>query len=161
MKKDAMKSARVELPASVWHAVERVAKRRNLSVQAAVRSAVGAAFIGEGLPGVRRDRGQKDDGGKLAWHLLSLDAVHEFVRVLQFGAYEKPRPDGSRGYGANNWELVDGARKRYYDAALRHLTEWYGGRERDPESGRHTLAHAMCCVAFLLALDLRGKLGPR
>lgn len=76
-----------------------------------------------------------------------------------FGAYGKPRSDGSKGYGENNWELVAGARRRYYDAVFRHLTEWYEGRGADPESGLHPLAHALCDVAFLLALDLRGKLG--
>lgn len=108
-------------------------------------------------PEVRRDVGQKDSKGKLAWRLLPLDAVEEVVRVLMFGAWEKVRPDGSKGYGANNWERVENAADEYYDAAVRHLTEWRKGRVEDPESKRHVLAHAVCATLFVLALELRGK----
>jgi hypothetical protein len=59
--------------------------------------------------------------------------------------------------GAHNWALVPNARERYFNAAMRHLNAYfYKGETRDAESGLHTLAHAACCVVFLLALDLRG-----
>jgi fermentation-respiration switch protein FrsA (DUF1100 family) len=93
--------------------------------------------------------GAKDDGGKLRWSLLPLDALREIVRVLMKGA-DKYTPGG--------WEHVDSARDRYYDAALRHLTAWFEGERLDPEFGTHHLANACCCVLFLLALSLRGKI---
>ena len=97
--------------------------------------------------------GQKHDAGKLCWSLLPFDAVREVVRVLEKGA-EK--------YEAGNWVHVPGARDRYFDAALRHLTAWYEGERSDPEWNLHHLAHATCCTLFLLALSLRGKIdGPR
>lgn len=103
------------------------------------------------------ERGAKEDGGKLQWRLFPFDALKEVGRVLMWGAYERPRADGTKGYGANNWEHVPNARDRYFDALLRHAVGWYCGEERDAESGIHTLAHAGCCLLFLLALDLRAR----
>ncbi len=93
------------------------------------------------------DVGRKNDQGKLKWSLLPLDAMREVVRVLMGGASK---------YAPNNWVHVPGARDRYFDAAIRHLTAWYEGERNDEEWGLHHLAHACCCVIFLLALDLRG-----
>lgn len=98
--------------------------------------------------------GRKDDHGKLPWSLLPLDAVQEILKVLHWGAYEKkPVP-----YGPDNWQGVENAEERYYNAAMRHLTDWWkyrnGRSVNDDESGFHILAHAACCVIFLLWFDL-------
>lgn len=93
--------------------------------------------------------GVKNDEGKLRWSLVPLDAMREVVRVLMGGA-DKYAPD--------NWVHVEDARRRYFDAAVRHLTEWYDGERNDPEWGLHHLAHASCCTLFLLALSLRGSI---
>lgn len=106
-----------------------------------------------------KDTGQKDDGGKLQFSLVPWDALKEIIRVLMWGAYERPRSDGSKGYGPNNWELVADARKRFFDALIRHATDWYMGERNDRDSGLHHLGHAGCCLLFLLALALRGKFG--
>lgn len=55
--------------------------------------------------------------------------------------------------GADNWKTVPDARRRYYDAAIRHLTAWWDGERNDPESNLPHLAHAACCIIFLLWLD--------
>lgn len=89
--------------------------------------------------------GRKDDAAKRRWSLLPFAAVARVVDVLEFGA---------RKYAPDGWRSVPGARTRYYDAAMRHLTEWWAGTERDEESGLHHLAHAACCVLFLLALEV-------
>lgn len=102
--------------------------------------------------------GVKSDSGKLEYHLLPRDAVGEVVRVLMYGAYEAPRPDGGSGYGEGNWQHVKNARKRYYNATMRHLTDWMDGEKSDKQSGKSHLAHAACCVLFLLALEMRGTL---
>lgn len=99
--------------------------------------------------------GRKDDGGKLQWWLLPLEPVREVVRVLQWAAFDKEHP-----YPPHNWKLVPNAEQRYYDAAMRHLTSWWeryeaGDKERtDDESGLHSLAHAACCILFLLWFDI-------
>lgn len=52
--------------------------------------------------------------------------------------------------GGNNWRRVEGRRERYFAAAMRHLWAWWTGEERDAETGESHLAHAACCVLFLL-----------
>ena len=89
--------------------------------------------------------GKKYDQGKLRWDLLPIAATREIVRVLTFGADK---------YGAENWCEVDEWRRRYYAAALRHLTSWYEGEKYDQETGIHHLAHAGCCLVFLLTKDV-------
>jgi dATP/dGTP diphosphohydrolase, N-terminal len=107
--------------------------------------------------------GRKDDHGKLPWWLLPLPAVNEILEVLNWAAYKKkPEP-----YGPNNWQHVKDARQRYYDAAMRHMTDWWDRYQRNPhadmsdhESGFHILAHAGCCVLFLLWFELiEAKIG--
>ncbi len=91
--------------------------------------------------------GVKKDTGKAPWSLLPFDALRQVVIVLAAGA---------RKYAARNWEKGV-LWSRYYDAAMRHQTAWWQESERDdPEDGLHHLAHAICCLLFLLAYDLRG-----
>ena len=93
--------------------------------------------------------GAKNDAGKMLWHLVPLDAMRAIILVLMKGA-EK--------YTEGGWEHVERPRDRYYNALLRHVTAWYEGERLDPEFGTHHLANAGCCVLFLLALSLRGKI---
>jgi hypothetical protein len=57
---------------------------------------------------------------------------------------------GKKKYGANNWMKLENAPERYYNALMRHMTAWWGGESIDPESGYSHLAHAGCCLIFLL-----------
>lgn len=82
------------------------------------------------------------------WHLLPWRAVGDVVGVLTYGA---------KKYAPDNWQKVEDWRKRYFAAAVRHLTAWFDGQKIDPESGHHHLAHAGCCVLFLLFLDQKDK----
>lgn len=43
---------------------------------------------------------------------------------------------------------------RMSDAALRHITAWIEGEDKDWESGLSHLAHAICCLTFLLTYQL-------
>jgi hypothetical protein len=70
-----------------------------------------------------------------------MNALEPIVRALEFGA-AKYEPDG--------WKSVPTPRMRYYDALQRHLLAWWNGEVNDPESGEHHLAHAGCCLVFLL-----------
>jgi hypothetical protein len=90
--------------------------------------------------------GVKADAAKPRWSLLPLVSINAIVRVMEFGAQK---------YSVDNWQHVPDARRRYYDAALRHLTAWWAGEENDPESGEHHLAHLGCCVLFLLWFELK------
>lgn len=88
--------------------------------------------------------GQKDDAGKPRWDLLPFAALDDVAAVLEFGA---------RKYAPDGWRKVPGWRWRYLGAALRHLAAFGRGQRLDPESGRPHLAHAACCILFMLELD--------
>jgi hypothetical protein len=93
---------------------------------------------------VAAQAGVKHDAGKLRWHMLPWHALEQVVKVLEAGA---------RKYSEGNWKSVPNARERYFDAAIRHLTAWWGGERLDLETKLPHLAHAGCCVLFLLSLD--------
>jgi hypothetical protein len=102
--------------------------------------------------------GLKYDAGKAPLGLLSTKAMTEVAKVMGFGR-EK--------YAAHNWRNGI-AWSRVYDAAQRHMTSWNDGVDKDPETGLSHLAHAACCIMFLLEyeqthreLDDRYKAPPR
>ena len=92
--------------------------------------------------------GRKDDQGKLDWSLLPLAPIREIIKVLMFGKTK---------YKRDNWQQVDNHRDRYYSAAIRHLTDWYEGRKKDKETKLYSLAHAGCCIIFLLWFDINKR----
>lgn len=87
------------------------------------------------------DTFKKFDDGKPPMGLLPWEALREIAFVLGYGGrkYEDPYNYRKGTY----WS-------RYYDAALRHIYAWIGGEDFDPESGLNHLAHAGCCILFLL-----------
>lgn len=96
--------------------------------------------------------GQKDDSGKIPTHLLPRKALLEVAKVLAWGAYHTPRPDGKKGYGENNWQKVETA--RYVAALDRHLAAVMSGERYDSGpngSGLPHAAHLACCALFILA----------
>jgi hypothetical protein len=97
-------------------------------------------------PDTNPEQGRKFDDNKVDWDLLPIPAVKDVIGVLMFGA---------KKYARGNWEHVPDAKRRYYSAALRHLTSWREGERRDEESGLRHLAHAGCCVLFILALEIK------
>ena len=89
--------------------------------------------------------GQKFDSDKLRYELLPPELLEEVARVLTFGAHK---------YSARNWELGM-AWSRPFGALMRHMWAWWRGEEKDPETGYSHLAHAACCIAFLVAYEAR------
>ena len=92
--------------------------------------------------------GVKHDEGKAPYDLLPWLSVAAVVRVLDFGA---------RKYAPNGWRSVEGAKGRYFAACMRHVLAWWRGEVDDPESGEPHLAHAACCILFLLELEEEKK----
>jgi len=85
----------------------------------------------------------KFDGDKLPVNLLSTEALNQTAAVLKFGADK---------YHAHNWR--DGfAWSRPLAAAMRHIMAFNDGEDKDPESGLSHLAHAACCIMFLLEFE--------
>lgn len=89
---------------------------------------------------------EKFDDNKPPWALLPYDALAGVVDVLSHGA---------KKYEPRNWEKgID--YDRLFSALQRHLTVWWQGEDRDPETNLSHLAHAGCCLLFLLAEERRG-----
>jgi hypothetical protein len=89
--------------------------------------------------------GRKNDLGKSRWSVVPWDAMRVVLRVLEHGARE---------YGEHNWRHVVDGRRRYGDAAGRHLVAWWCGEVFDPDTGEHHLAHAIASLLFVLALEM-------
>ncbi len=88
--------------------------------------------------------GRKFDSGKSEYGLIPPHALEEMVKVLTLGAQK---------YDRDNWRYVPDGKRRYFDAAQRHLWAWKRGEQVDPESGIHHLAHAATNLFFLYELD--------
>lgn len=99
---------------------------------------------------VTANKGVKSDQGKTQWSYLPIPAVKAVVDVMAYGDTKYPAPDGS------NWKRVPDAKKRYYNAAMRHLTAWWDGEQNDPETGYNHLAHACSNLLFLLWFEIKG-----
>lgn len=89
----------------------------------------------------------KFDQDKLPLHLLSTEAMNQTAAVLAFGAIK---------YAEHNWRKGF-AWSRPLAAAMRHITAFNNGEDKDPESGLSHLAHAACCIMFLLEFEKTHK----
>lgn len=85
----------------------------------------------------------KFDDDKLPVNLLSSEALLQTAAVLKFGADK---------YAEHNWR-AGFAWSRPLAAAMRHIMAFNDGEDKDPESGLSHLAHAMCCIMFLLEFE--------
>lgn len=89
---------------------------------------------------IEQEEGVKHDANKVRMELLPVTPLVDIAKVLTFGA---------KKYSDENWRKGI-SYKRVYGALLRHLTSWYSGEENDAETGESHLAHAGCCLLFLL-----------
>jgi hypothetical protein len=94
----------------------------------------------EGKLGIKFD----DDPDKLRWDLMPWREAEQVVEILTFGAIK---------YADDNWKYVSHSRRRYFAAAMRHFIKWFMGQKYDKDSGKNHLAHALCCIMFLLYFD--------
>ena len=92
-------------------------------------------------------KGIKHDSKKWRFSLFPIPSIMEVANVLEYGAAK---------YSPDNWKHVR-PKKRYFDAALRHILAWGNGEKLDEETGYNHLAHAVCCLLYLIWHDLRGK----
>lgn len=90
----------------------------------------------------------KYDNDKPDYTLLDPLAIEEMVKVLDYGAQK---------YKRDNWRTTGFSYTRLLSACMRHLFAFLRGEDLDPESGRSHLAHAMCCLMFLLNQVLINK----
>jgi hypothetical protein len=84
--------------------------------------------------------GTKHDDNKIPLELLSPIALDMIGEVLKFGATKYDSHNWRKGFG---WSRLIGA-------ALRHILAFMRGQDNDPETGLSHIAHAGCCIMFLL-----------
>jgi len=89
--------------------------------------------------------GRKYDKGKLLYSLMPPYAHKEIVDILSYGATK---------YDPGNWMIVENMVYRYSNAAERHYAAWRMGETTDPETNKHHIAHAICCLMFILEKEL-------
>lgn len=86
----------------------------------------------------------KHDQEKPDMSLLSSIALTEVAKVMTFG---------KKKYSAHNWR-GGFSWSRPLAAAARHLYAYIGGEDKDPETGLSHLAHACCCLFFVLEFEV-------
>jgi hypothetical protein len=91
-------------------------------------------------------RKSAESATKTRWDLVPSGAIEEIAQVLAFGA---------RKYGEHNWAR-GAAWHRYFRALCSHVFAWWRGEDRDPETGLSHLAHAGCCLVFLMEYQRNG-----
>lgn len=96
---------------------------------------------------VQPSGGLKYDTGKPRMDLLPAYSLEQIALVLGFGAQK---------YASWNWSKGI-AYSRLLGAALRHLFAWARGENTDKESGLSHLAHAGCCILFLIWMSEHRK----
>lgn len=92
------------------------------------------------------DVGIKFDQEKIRMELLPVRPLEDIADVLTTGA---------KKYSDNNWRKgFDWS--RIYGSLQRHLSDWKKGIDLDPETAKKHLAHAGCCLMFLLEFSHSG-----
>lgn len=94
---------------------------------------------------IEKDLGRKFDAAKLEYGLVPPLSLKSVVEILTIGAQK---------YDRDNWKYVPDGKRRYFDAAMRHLWDWKCGDRFDEETSKNHLAHAICNLMFLLEKDL-------
>lgn len=64
--------------------------------------------------------------------------------------------EGARKYGRHNYRTVPVNASVYFDAALRHLTDWWEGTDLDPDSGLSHITKALATLAVLRDAEMNG-----
>lgn len=99
-------------------------------------------------PGVYMDGqeklgGVKHDEGKPMLGLISTAFLWGIATIMTAGA---------KKYGEHNWRKGM-AWSRPFNALMRHLTAWWGGENKDGETGKSHLWHAACELMFLVEYE--------
>jgi hypothetical protein len=99
-----------------------------------------------------KETGVKKDKGKIEWALMPWRELRQVALVLTKGAQK---------YSRDNWMHVPAAERRYFDAAMRHITARQTGEINDKETKLPHLAHAICCLLFWAWFDNTNRRGHK
>lgn len=93
--------------------------------------------------------GRKFDGDKARVDLLVDGCPKALMAISDVLTY------GAKKYDDHNWQVVPNGPQRYKAAMMRHILAHASGKSVDSETGISHLAHAACCVMFMLELELK------
>ena len=65
--------------------------------------------------------------------------------------------EGALKYGRHNYRAIGVRASVYYDAAGRHLTDWWEGVDIDPDSGLSHITKAICALVVLRDAMIQDK----
>lgn len=65
--------------------------------------------------------------------------------------------EGARKYGRHNYRIAGVRASVYYDASMRHLMDWWEGKDIDPASGLSHVTKAMTALCVLRDAMLNDK----
>jgi len=65
--------------------------------------------------------------------------------------------EGARKYGRHNYRAMGVSATVYYDAALRHIMDWWEGEDVDPDSGLNHITKALTALMVLRDSMLMGN----
>ena len=66
--------------------------------------------------------------------------------------------EGAVKYGRYNWRIAGVSASTYHAALKRHISKWWNGQDRDPETKVQHLANAMACIAIIFDAEQYGML---
>lgn len=99
----------------------------------------------ETLLDIKSLEGVKFDQDKPRPELIAPELIESLSLVLTYGA---------KKYADRNWEKGMNW-SRPFGALMRHMWAWWRGEDKDPETGFSHLAHAACCLMFLITYETR------
>ena len=88
-----------------------------------------------------QNKGIKHDKNKTRYDLLPFESIEEIMRVLEYGCNK---------YGKNNWQKIENAHERLWNAAMRHLIA--AKDDIDAIDNETNFSHLSHCAANLLFL---------
>src|SRR5260221_5533527 len=86
---------------------------------------------------------------KVPLHLFPMTAIA--VGAIQF-------LDGGCKYGRENYREEGVKSSIYFDAAMRHLLDWFHGEDRTPDTKLRHLGGALASIAILVDAEVNGNL---
>ena len=90
-----------------------------------------------------KSEGLKYDDEKIMLELIAPELLFAVGITLTYGANK---------YDAENWRKGINY-KRIYGGVMRHMTAWFNGENKDPESGLPHLWHAATGMMFLITYE--------
>jgi len=95
---------------------------------------------------------KKDDKEKTRYRLVHPLFLKGVAEVLTYG--------GNHYGDDTNWKKCPDP-WRYYDPLWRHVMAFLEGESEDPDTGKHHLFHATCCILFMWWMDVFGNKRPK